>query len=64
MDKKEAQDLTKAICSLVTVFKEMNKNMEQYTKSVRDTNETVKALNTRLGSLANSISDGGSIVNP
>ena len=57
MDKKEAQDLVKVLSNLVTVLKEHNKYIDKQT-------EAMKELRTRLGSVANAITSGGSIVNP
>ena len=64
MEKKEAQDLTKAINSLVTVLKEHNKYIDKQNQSLRDNTEAMKELRTRLGSVANAITSGGSVVNP
>ena len=64
MEKKEAQDLTKAIVSLVNVIKEQNKINDAYNKALRDNTDTLKDLRTRLGSVANAITSGGSVVNP
>jgi uncharacterized coiled-coil DUF342 family protein len=62
MEKKEAQDLTKAIVSLVNVIKEQNKINDAYNKALRDNTDTLKDLRTRLASVANAISNG-SVVN-
>lgn len=64
MEKKEAQDLTKAINSLVTVLKEHNKYIDKQNQTLRDNTEAMKELRTRLGSVANAITSGGSVVNP
>lgn len=64
MEKKEAQDLTKAINSLVTVLKEHNKYIDKQNQALRDNTEAMKELRTRLGSVANAITSGGSVVNP
>jgi chromosome segregation ATPase len=64
MEKKEAQDLTKAINSLVTVIKEQNKHLDKQNQFMRDNTEAIKELRTRLGSVANAITSGGSVVNP
>lgn len=64
MEKKEAQDLTKAISNLVIAVKEQNKNLEKISQILRDNTEAIKDLKTRLGSVANSLSNGGTIVNP
>ncbi len=60
MDK--TQDLTKAIYSLVKVIEQQNKVIENYTKTLKENTEMTKELKTRLGSVANAISDGGKIV--
>lgn len=60
MDK--TQDLTKAIYSLVRVIEQQNKVIENYTKTLKENTEMTKELKTRLGSVANAISDGGKIV--
>lgn len=62
MDKKEAQDLTKAVNSLVIVIKEHNKYLDKQNQILRDNTEAVKELRTRLASVANAISNG-SVVN-
>lgn len=62
MDKKEAQDLTKAIVSLVNIIKEQNKINDAHNKALRDNTDTLKDLRTRLASVANAISNG-SVVN-
>lgn len=62
MDKKEAQDLTKAVNSLVIVIKEHNKYLDKQNQILRDNTETIKELRTRLASVANAISNG-SVVN-
>lgn len=64
MEKKEAQDLTKAISNLVIAVKEQNKNLDKISQILRDNTEAIKDLKTRLGSVANSLSNGGTIVNP
>lgn len=64
MDKKEAQDLVKVLSNLVTVLKEHNKYIDKQNQSLRDNTEAMKELRTRLGSVANAITSGGSIVNP
>lgn len=64
MDKKEAQDLVKVLSNLVTVLKEHNKYIDKQNQSLRDNTEAIKELRTRLGSVANAITSGGSIVNP
>ena len=64
MEKKEAQDLTKAISNLVIAVKEQNKNLDKISQILRDNTEALKELKTRLGSVANSLSNGGTIVNP
>lgn len=64
MEKKEAQDLTKAINSLVTVLKEHNKYVDKQNQALRDNTEAMKELRTRLGSVANAITSSGSVVNP
>ena len=64
MEKKEAQDLTKAINSLVIVLKEHNKYIDKQNQALRDNTEAMKELRTRLGSVANAITSGGSVVNP
>lgn len=63
MDKKEAQDLVKVLSNLVTVLKEHNKYIDKQNQSLRDNTEAIKELRTRLGSVANAITSGGSIVN-
>jgi DNA repair exonuclease SbcCD ATPase subunit len=64
MEKKEAQDLTKAISNLVIAVKEQNKNLDKISQILRDNTEAIKELKTRLGSVANLVSNGGTIVNP
>ena len=64
MDKKEAQDLVKVLSNLVTVLKEHNKHIDKQNQSLRDNTEAMKELRTRLGSVANAITSGGSVVNP
>jgi len=64
MDKKEAQDLVKVLSNLVTVLKEHNKYIDKQNQSLRDNTEAMKELRTRLGSVANAITSGGSVVNP
>lgn len=64
MDKKEAQDLIKVLSNLVTVLKEHNKYIDKQNQSLRDNTEAMKELRTRLGSVANAITSGGSVVNP
>lgn len=64
MDKKEAQDLVKVLSNLVTVLKEHNKYSDKQNQSLRDNTEAIKELITRLGSVANAITSGGSVVNP
>lgn len=64
MDKKEAQDLVKVLSNLVTVLKEHNKYIDKQNQSLRDNTEAIKELRTRLGSVANAITSGGSVVNP
>ena len=63
MDKKEAQDLVKVLSNLVTVLKEHNKYIDKQNQTLRDNTEAMKELRTRLGSVANAITSGGSIVN-
>ena len=63
MDKKEAQDLVKVLSNLVTVLKEHNKYIDKQNQSLRDNTEAIKELRTRLGTVANAITSGGSIVN-
>ena len=62
MDKKEAQDLTKAVNSLVIVIKEHNKYIDKQNQILRENTEAIKELRTRLASVANAISNG-SVVN-
>lgn len=64
MEKKEAQDLTKAISNLVIAVKEQNKSLDKISQILRDNTEAIKELKTRLGSVANLVSNGGTIVNP
>ena len=64
MDKKEAQDLVKVLSNLVTVLKEHNKYIDKQNQTSRDNTEAMKELRTRLGSVANVITSGGSVVNP
>lgn len=64
MDKKEAQDLVKVLSNLVTVLKEHNKYNDKQNQTLRDNTEAMKELRTRLGSVANAITSGGSVVNP
>lgn len=64
MDKKEAQDLVKVLSNLVTVLKEHNKYRDKQNQTLRDNTEAMKELRTRLGSVANAITSGGSVVNP
>ncbi len=64
MDKKEAQDLTKTLNNLVSALKEQNKHIDKQNQILRDNTEVMKELRTRLGSLANSITSGGTVVNP
>lgn len=64
MDKKEAMDLTKAINSLVNVIKDQNKFLDKQNQILRDNTEAIKELRTRLGSVANAISNGGGVANP
>lgn len=64
MDKKEAQDLVKVLSNLVTVLKEHNKYIDKQNQTLRDNTEAMKELRTRLGSVANTITSGGSVVNP
>lgn len=64
MDKKEAQDLTKAITALTTAIKDQNKYIDKLNQIQRDNTETLKDLKTRLASVANAFSgNGGTIVN-
>ena len=60
MDK--TQELTKAILSLVKVIEQQNKVIENYTKALKDNTDVIKELKTRLGSVANAITEGGKIV--
>ena len=62
MDKKEAQDLTKAVNGLVIAIKEHNKLIDKQNQIMRDNTEAIKDLRTRLASVANAISNG-SVVN-
>ena len=62
MEKKEAQDLTKAINSLVAMVKEHNKYLDKQNQILRENNDAIKELRTRLTSVANAISNG-SVVN-
>ena len=64
MDKKEAQDLVKVLSNLVTVLKEHNKYIDKQNQTLRHNTEAMKELHTRLGSVANVITSGGSVVNP
>ena len=64
MDKKEAQDLIKVLNNLVNVLKEHNKHVDKQNQTLRDNTEAMKELRTRLGSVANAITSGGSVVNP
>lgn len=64
MDKKEAQDLVKVLSNFVTVLKEHNKYIDKQNQTLRDNTEAMKELRTRLGSVANAITSGGSVVNP
>lgn len=64
MDKKEAQDLVKVLSNLVTVLKEHNKYIDKQNQTLRDNTEAMKELRTRLASVANAITSGGSVVNP
>lgn len=63
MEKKEAQDLTKALVNLVNTFKEINKNIDIQNRIMRENNEALKNIHTRLGSLINSMSSGSNITN-
>ena len=58
MEKKEAQDLTKAVNNLVTAIKEQNKFLDKQNQIQRDNTEALKELRTRLASVANAISKG------
>lgn len=60
MDK--TQELTRAISSLVRVIEQQNKVIENYTRALKENTDMTKELKTRLGSVANAISDGGKIV--
>ena len=60
MDK--TQELTKAILSLVKAIDQQNKTIENYTKALKDNTDVTKELKTRLGSVANAITEGGKIV--
>ena len=62
MEKKEAQDLTKAINSLVVMVKEHNKYLDKQNQILRENIDAIKELRTRLTSVANAISNG-SVVN-
>lgn len=62
MDKKESQDLAKAINSLTAVIKEQNKFIDKQNQIQRENTEAIKELRTRLASVANAISNG-SVVN-
>lgn len=64
MERKEAQDLTKAISNLVIAMKEHNKFIDKQNQILRDNTEAIKELRTRLGSVANAISNGGGVANP
>ena len=64
MDKKEAQDLVKVLSNLVTVLKEHNKYIDKQNQTLRDNTEAMKELRTCVGSVANVITSGGSVVNP
>lgn len=62
MDKKESQDLAKAINSLTAAIKEQNKYLDRQNQIQRENTEAIKDLRTRLASVANAISNG-SVVN-
>lgn len=61
MDKKEAQDLTKAINSLVNAIKDQNKHIDKQNQMLNNNTEAIKELRTRLASVANAISNGNVI---
>jgi len=62
MDKKEAQDLIKAINSLVNAIKEQNKFLDKQNQAQRENTEAIKELKTRLASVSNAL-QSGSVVN-
>lgn len=61
MDKKEAQDLTKAVNSLVNAIKDQNKQIDKQNQMLNNNTEAIKELRTRLASVANAISNGNVI---
>lgn len=63
MDKIDTKDLTKAITNLCTVIRDQNKQIERQNQYIKENTETLKDLKTRLGSVANAITNGGNIVN-
>lgn len=63
MEKKEAQDLARAIGSLSNAIKEHSKIIDKQNQMIRENSEVLKELRTRLSSVANAISNGGTIVN-
>lgn len=56
--------MVKVLSNLVTVLKEHNKYIDKQNQTLRDNTEAMKELRTRLGSVANAITSGGSVVNP
>lgn len=63
MDKKDVQDLVKAINNLASVIKDHNKVIDSQSKLSRENNDAIRNLTTRLASVANAFSNGGTVVN-
>ena len=62
MDKVDTKELTKAVNSLVSAIREHNKYVDKQNQYTKENNEILKDLKTRLTSVANAISNGGTIV--
>ena len=62
MDKVDTKELTRAVNSLVSAIKEHNKYLDKQNQYTKENNEILKDLKTRLTSVANAISNGGTIV--
>ena len=62
MDKVDTKELTKAVNSLVSAIREHNKYVDKQNQQTKENNEILKDLKTRLTSVANAISNGGTIV--
>ena len=63
MEKIDTKDLAKVISNLVSVIKEQNKCIDKQNQYIKENNDILKDLKIRLGSVANAIANGGSVVN-